>query len=191
MSEWITNWTEASLNADKGLAIIDGLMEYASNRRGNPAKKERALYLSSITFAYAVWENYLEEVAIELAGHLAGELRPEQMTRPDVRALIEKDASVWDLAVHPGWRVRWVDAVTAAAKGGENAGFGINTANFKNSRKLFDSIGISRCPTTARRNWTDSSPSEARSCIPPQLRRPCTRQRSDSGKPSSRTCKKQ
>ncbi len=146
------NWTrqtEARKDAAKGLGIIDGLMEYASDARGRRAKKEVSLYMASVTFAYAVWENFVEEIAIELAKRLADVehgLRPDQLNRPLVRELIEDDATVWELSVHPGWRQLWVDRVRTLAVGEDGGGWGINTANSKNTRKLFDRIGINPLP---------------------------------------------
>lgn len=140
------DWTQASLNADRGLTIIDGLMEYASDGRGQPSKKERALYMSAVIFAYAVWENYVEEAAIELVVALASDLDPAQLTRPDVRQFIESDSTVWELSVHPGWRELWVQRVRILTTGDAGGGFGLNTASFKNSRSVFAKLGIDPMP---------------------------------------------
>lgn len=140
------DWTDASYNADKGLAIVDGLMQFASDKRGNQSKKEQPLYMSSVAFTYAVWENYIEEAAIELVTALARDIKAEQLTRPQVREFIEKDASVWDLSVHPGWKQLWITRVTELAKGGEGSGWGLNTANARNTRKLFAALGIDPLP---------------------------------------------
>ncbi len=148
-TDW-SQWTEASIGADKGLEIIDGLMEFASNSRGQPSLKERSLYTSAIVFAYAVWENYVEEAAIELVTALAEDLEPDQMTRPHVRNLIEKDATAWELSVHPGWTDLWVRRVTGHARGNEGGGWGLNTANYANSRALFADVGINPIPKDAK-----------------------------------------
>ncbi|MCZ7527068.1 MAG: hypothetical protein M5U14_12210 [Acidimicrobiia bacterium] len=93
-----------------------------------------------------MWENYVEEAAIELVTALARDLEPEQLTRPRVREFIEEGASVWDLSVHPGWRQLWVKRVTALAKGGDGGNWGLNTANARNTRKLFAAVGIDPLP---------------------------------------------
>lgn len=141
-----SDWSQASWNADSTLKIIDGLMAYASGGRGKPPAKEKALYLSSVSFAYAVWENFVEELAIELVTALGDALRPNQLNRPAVRDLIEKNASVWDLSVFPGWQQLWVTRVSELAKGTDDGGWGLNTANYKNCRKLFEVVGIGPIP---------------------------------------------
>lgn len=147
----VVDWavpTEARLKVDKGLDVVDGLMTYASDKRGRRAKKEIALYMASVTFAYAVWENFVEELAVELVEKLAELLEPDQISRPQVREFIEKDATPWELAVHPGWRMLWVDRVKKLAVGEEDGGWGLNTANSRNTRRLFESVGINPFPDT-------------------------------------------
>ena|GEM_PF-1168731 len=146
--DWSTP-TKAKTDADAGLGIIDGLMQYASDGRGRRSKKEVSLYMASVTFAYAVWENFVEEIAIELVTRLADQadgLRPEQLNRPDVRTLIEENATTWELAVHPGWRQLWVDRVRTSAIGEEGGGRGVNTASAKNTKGLFRRLGINPLP---------------------------------------------
>ena len=141
--------TKAKTDADAGLGIIGGLMEYASDKRGRRSKKEISLYMASVTFAYATWENFVEEISIELVTRLADPntgLRPEQLNRPYVRELIEEQATVWELAVYPGWRQLWINRVKKSAVGEDGGGWGINTANAKNTKALFARIGISPFP---------------------------------------------
>src|SRR5690625_945937 len=107
-------------------------MSFASDGRGRPTKEQEHLYLSAVTFAYAVWESYAEDVAIELVKILAPSLPSDSIPPQVTQALADKDA--WQLAVHPGWRDLWIKEVENAAKGGEGAGYGINTASFKNIR---------------------------------------------------------
>lgn len=134
------DWTGAALSAEAALEVPDGLMSFASDGRGAPSKAQKSLYLSAVTFTYAVWESYAEDVAIELAGALAPSLSPDSIPRPVMDALSDRDA--WQLAVHPGWRGLWVEAVEMAAKGGNGSGHGINTASYKNVQSLFDLAGI-------------------------------------------------
>jgi len=133
-------WTAAAHNAEKGLRVPRGLMSFASDGRGRPTKEQEHLYLSAVTFAYAVWESYAEDVAIELVKILAPSLPSDSIPPQVTQALADKDA--WQLAVHPGWRDLWIKEVENAAKGGEGAGYGINTASFKNIRGLFELAGI-------------------------------------------------
>lgn len=152
LAEVGTDWskpTKAKKDADSGLGIIDGLMEYASDQRGARSKKEKSLYMASVVFAYAVWENFVEQISIEVVTRLADPaagLRPEQLNRPQVRALIEEGASVWELAVYPGWKQLWINRVKQSAVGEDGRGWGVNTANAKNTVKLFKGIGISPFP---------------------------------------------
>lgn len=133
-------WTKAALSAEKALEVPNGLMSFASDERGAPSKAQQSLYLAAVTFAYAVWESYAEDVAIEIVESLAPRLDPASIPGSAKDALSTKDA--WQLAVNPGWRGLWVEAVDAAAKGGKGAGYGINTANFKNVHELFSLVGI-------------------------------------------------
>jgi len=133
-------WTGAALSAETALQVPLGLMGFASEGRGRPTKQQESLYLSAVTFAYAVWESYAEDVATELAKALAPSLSPGSIPPAVKDALSDKDA--WQLAVHPGWRDLWVEAVETAAKGGQGGGYGINTASYKNVRGLFELAGI-------------------------------------------------
>lgn len=134
------DWTSAALSAETGLEVPDGLMGFASDGRGAPSGAQKSLYLAAVTFTYAVWESYAEDVAIELAGALAPSLTPDSIPRPVKDAL--SDRSTWELAVHPGWRGLWVETVETAAKGGNGSGHGINTASYKNVQSLFELAGI-------------------------------------------------
>lgn len=148
---WTTQ-TQARTDATKGLGIIAGLMEYASDKRGRRSKKEISLYMASVTFAYAVWENFVEEIAMELVTSLAHStdgLQPEQL-RPHVRELIEDRATPWELAVEPGWRQLWIRRIKEMAVGEDGGGWGINAANFKNTKRLFKAVGINPLPDACK-----------------------------------------
>ncbi|GAA1486872.1 MULTISPECIES: hypothetical protein [Micrococcales] len=135
-----TEWTAAALSAEKALEVPRGLMSFASDGRGRPTNEQKYLYLSAVTFTYAVWESYAEDVAIELVEVLASSLPTDSIPTHVADVLSGKDA--WQLAVHPGWRGLWTKEVNTAAKGGEGAGYGINTASYKNVRALFELAGI-------------------------------------------------
>ncbi|MGH2865111.1 MAG: hypothetical protein ACRDJX_07665 [Solirubrobacteraceae bacterium] len=86
----------------------------------------------------------------ERAGHGQLMVRPEFDPRLipvrlcEVRdALTKAHPSSWDIAVHPGWRALWRADVEKLAKGESNAGeFGINTANGRNVKRLFERVGV-------------------------------------------------
>ncbi|MBI2710340.1 MAG: hypothetical protein HYX34_11700 [Actinobacteria bacterium] len=135
------NRSAASIQADKGLEIFDHVLSFAKRGVGNPGHKERALFLSATAMAYAVWENYVEQVAIETASFLAGKVAPEKVPDSIRTELVRKDA--WQLTVHPGWRALWIDMVTVGAVGSEDSTqYGMNTAGRSQVGKLFNLVGI-------------------------------------------------
>jgi hypothetical protein len=135
--------TSAYVNALKGMEVPRGMMTFSKGGKGKPSKDETTLFLGAVSFAYAVWENYVEELAIELTRSLAAEIAPEQIPTAS-RAVIEKDASSWELSVHPGWRGLWINRVTAITKGGEDGrgGWGLNSATFDNTKEVFETSGF-------------------------------------------------
>lgn len=68
--------TSAYLNALKGMEVPRGMMTFSKDVQGKPSKDETTLFLGAVSFAYAVWENYVEELAIELTRRLAAGDRP-------------------------------------------------------------------------------------------------------------------
>lgn len=143
---WHWDRTDARTAADAGMGVVDGLMEFASDDRGNRHAKQVPLYLAAVTFSYAVWENYVEDLADELVDSLARFLEPGDI--PDAaRELIEEGASNWELSVSPGWRGLWVERVGALTKGNERAGtWGLNSASKPNSDRLFALLGLDPIP---------------------------------------------
>jgi hypothetical protein len=145
--DW-TGWTTAALGADVGMQVPKGLMSFANDGRGAPTKEQRSLYLAAVAFTYAVWENYIEDLAIELVGVLSKRL-PAERVPGDVKDLISKNASPWELSVHPGWQGLWRSRVSESAKGTASAGqWGINTADATNVSRLFKSVGVDALPKT-------------------------------------------
>lgn len=134
-------WTASALRAEDALNVPIGLMDaFASDRRGRPRKEQRSLYLAAVTFTYAVWESYIEDVAIEITEVLAPAISSRKVPPPVRDALSDRGA--WQLAVDPGWRDLWVAEVSARAKGGPGVGHGINTASFGNVKGLLAVAGI-------------------------------------------------
>ncbi|MGH9015247.1 MAG: hypothetical protein ACRDZ1_15125 [Acidimicrobiia bacterium] len=136
------SWSNASLLADEGLKIVDNVLSFAKTGAGKPGKKEESLFLSSTAMAYAVWENYVEQVAIELVEFIASNIAPDSVPDRPKQELSKNDA--WHLAVHPGWRILWVDLVKTRALGSEagTADYGLNTASTAQVTKLFELVGV-------------------------------------------------
>lgn len=137
-----TGWSKASYRAADGLKIVDNVLSYAKTGAGQPGRKEQSLFLASTAMAYAVWENYVEQVAIELVEFLAERTPPELVPDKPRQELSKKDA--WELAVHPGWRAMWVEMVRTRAVGSEYGAtdYGLNTATASQVVKLFDYVGV-------------------------------------------------
>lgn len=135
-------WSKASFLADEGLKIVNNVLSYAKTGVGQPGKKEQSLFLSSTAMAYAVWENYVEQVAIELTEFIARNVPSDSVPEIPRQELSRRDA--WEIAVYPGWRELWIDLVRNRAVGSESGttDFGLNTANCAQVKKLFDLVGV-------------------------------------------------
>jgi hypothetical protein len=136
------NWktqTEALKHSKTGLKIVDNLLEYISDTAGQPSKGEKALFAGSVVFAYGVWENYVEQLAIELVEGVAPAVKPEFILEPIKKKLEKRTA--WELTVAPGWRKLWVDQVKKSALGNEKS-FGMNTARSVQVKLLLESAGV-------------------------------------------------
>lgn len=127
------------------LGHTDRLIEGTKVGRGAPNAKEATMYAASVAFAYAAWEAYIEDVAIEAVRHLATEIDPANMpvTARDAIHNLKPSPTAWTLTVHPGWRALWRDEVETRAKGDETKGsFGVNTAREAQVRTLFNIVGL-------------------------------------------------
>lgn len=139
-------WTKAACSADVGIKVPDGLMSFASSSRGKPSNDQRTLYLGAVAFTYAVWENYVEDLALEMADTIAPEIEPSKVPEA-AKTMITAEATAWEMSVHPGWRGLWVNRVRVEAKGDESIGrWGLNTASVRNVSTLFRSIGLDPVP---------------------------------------------
>lgn len=138
-----SGWSKAALAADEGMKVPAGMMSFVSPRRGKPSTNETTLFLGAASFAYAVWENYVEEVAVELTERLSAAIEPERIPAAS-RVEIEGSASAWELSVHPGWRGLWVRRVVQMTKGGEGGrgGWGLNSATYENAERVFTVAGL-------------------------------------------------
>jgi hypothetical protein len=123
------------------LEIVDNVLSYAKTGAGKPGKREQALFLASTAMAYAVWENYVEQVAIEVVEFISNEIKAADVPDRPKQELAKRDA--WSLSVHPGWRALWVEIIRTRAVGDEDSTeFGLNTANVGQVTRLFDLIGL-------------------------------------------------
>jgi hypothetical protein len=128
----------------KGLGAVDDVLSYVKTTVGKPSKQEKSLFVASVALSYAMWENYVEEVAIEVTTFLGREIKEKDVPTTVRDWIMKSNPSPWDIAVHPGWRALWLADVERLAKGdsGGEAEFGMNTANEKNVKKLFERVGV-------------------------------------------------
>jgi hypothetical protein len=136
---WTNKNTKARDSVKASLKVVDNLLDYMTKSPGKPSAKERALFAAAVVFSYGVWESYLEDLAIELAEGLSRDISPSK-----VPAAVQEElanATPWQLTVHPGWQMLWVNRVKAVAKG-EGEKFGLNTANPKQGSALLKLAGV-------------------------------------------------
>ncbi|ODS54097.1 MAG: hypothetical protein ABS36_11670 [Acidobacteria bacterium SCN 69-37] len=122
------------------LKVVDNLLGFVKDGAGKPSVKERALFAASVVFTYGIWENYVEQLAIELAETVATGISPDRVPEQVRRQLDKKSA--WDLAVSPGWRALWVTSVREKAIGDEDEKFGLNTARVGQVKNLLSMAGV-------------------------------------------------
>ena len=139
MASWTAKSTKAHAHVRSSLKVVDGLLSYMTGKQGKPTAKERALFAAAVVFTYGIWENYVEQLAIELAHHVAEKINPERVS-DRVRKLLEK-GTVWELAVSPGWRHLWVQKVEMNAVGDDDEKFGLNTAKSGQVKALLELAG--------------------------------------------------
>lgn len=144
MKKQVKHWTERDSDAlahvKSGLAVIDNVTGYVKAGVGKPSAKERALFAAAIVFAYGVWENYVEQLAIDLCEKLSDDVKPERVPE-EVRKLLEKKTA-WELSISPGWRKLWRDFVNEKAVGGDSDKFGMNTARAGSVKYLLSLAGV-------------------------------------------------
>lgn len=152
--------SQALADLRKGLNAVDDVLSYVKTSAGKPSKPEQSLFVASVALSYAMWENYVEEVAIEVATVLGRDIKDADVP-PSVREWIMKsNPTAWDIAVYPGWRALWLKVVTERAKGGSGADdLGMNTANKKNVQSLFERVGVNPFAGATEENLENSSSS--------------------------------
>ena len=141
MSHWTETKTAAHHSVGDALKVVDNLLSYVKDGQGKPAVKERALFAAAVVFTYGIWENYVEQLAIELVGKVAQDIAPEKVPE-QVRKSLEK-RTAWELTVTPGWRALWAKQVELQAVGDDEEKFGMNTARAGQVKNLLSLAGVS------------------------------------------------
>lgn len=138
-------YSTAYLDLLSGLEAVDNVLSFAKATSGKPSAAEQSLFVASVALSYAVWENYVEELALETAQKLSSSIDPPRVPDSVRDAILHRQPAptAWDLNVHPGWRALWVDTVTVRAKGSDNQrDFGLLTADVRGVRRLFELVGL-------------------------------------------------
>lgn len=139
MSHWADGDTIAHKNVAIALKVVDGVLGYMKDTQGKPSAAQRALYAASVVFTYGIWENYVEQLAIELAEKVSKNISPDKVPER-IRKLMEK-STAWELTVSPGWRTLWINRVKQHAIGDEEENYGLNTAKAGQVRSLLELAG--------------------------------------------------
>lgn len=88
MAHWTDKRTSAHGDLKQALKVVDDILSFVKAGSGKPSKKERALFAAAIS--YGVWENYVEQLAIELVREMASKLDPEKV--PDrIKKTLKKE----------------------------------------------------------------------------------------------------
>ena len=141
MPHWTESKTAAHHSVGDALKVVDNLLGYVKDGQGKPAVKERALFAAAVVFTYGIWENYAEQLAIELVRKVAEEIAPERVPE-QIRKSFEK-RTAWELTVTPGWRSLWTRQVELQAVGDDDEKFGMNTARAGQVKNLLSLAGVS------------------------------------------------
>lgn len=153
MTTHLKHPSKARQDAEQGMTVVSNLMSYTATGAGKPRKEETSLYLSTMVFLYAVWEDFVEQLAIEVNGHLADAINPSLIST-EVRNNFVADATPWELSVDPGWRSLWKSRVKQMAIGNSategKGGFGLNNATLKNVNHLFQMAGLTTVKDTIK-----------------------------------------
>jgi hypothetical protein len=143
MADWFDTKSMALSNAETSLNTVDELLTLVKDGKGKPSGKERAVFAAAVVFLYGIWENFVEQLAIELVTHLSPDIDPTRVPE-QVRKSLEKK-SAWELSVHPGWRSLWAESVKLQAVGDDGDKFGMNTARSGQVKNLLVTAGAYDC----------------------------------------------
>ena len=143
MTDWFDTKSMALSYAETSLNTVDDLLTLVKDGKGKPSGKERAVFAAAVVFLYGIWENFVEQLAIELVTHLSPDIDPTRVPE-QVRKSLEKK-SAWELSVHPGWRSLWAESVKLQAVGDDADKFGMNTAKSGQVKNLLVTAGAYDC----------------------------------------------
>lgn len=143
MAHWADTTTSALTSAEASLKTVDALLTLVKDGQGKPSEKERAVFAAAVVFLYGIWENFVEQLAIEIVDQLSPHIEPARVPE-QVRKSLEK-RSAWELSVHPGWRLLWADSVKLQAVGDDADKFGMNTAKSGQVKSLLATVGATNC----------------------------------------------
>lgn len=140
MANWALTTTTAHKNIGIALEVVDGVLSYMKDTQGKPSAKERSLFAAAVVFTYGIWENYVEQLAIELVEKVATTISPDKVPER-IRKLFDK-STAWELTVSPGWRTIWVQKVRQQAIGDDDENYGLNTAKSGQVRNILELAGV-------------------------------------------------
>lgn len=147
MQHWADSKTKALSSAETSLKTVDDLLSLVKGGKGKPSDKERAVFAAAVVFLYGIWENFVEQLAIELVNQISPSVEPKSVPEQVRRSLEKKTA--WELSVHPGWRALWAESVRLQAVGDDGERFGMNTAKAGQVKNLLVTAGAVDCFATA------------------------------------------
>ena len=139
MTHWTASTTQALSSADVSLKTVGDLLGFVKDGQGKPSASERAIFAAAVVFLYGIWENHVEQLAIELVSHVANEICAEKVPE-HVRKSLEKKTA-WELTIHPGWKALWIQSVKLTAVGDDDERFGMNTARAGQVKNLLVTAG--------------------------------------------------
>ena len=139
MSHWTAAQTAALSNVEGSLDTVESILSFVKDSQGKPSKGERALFAAAVVFLYGLWENYVEQLSIELVTKMSGQLSPDKVPEVIKKQLEKKSA--WELSIHPGWKSLWVENVKRMAVGDDGESFGMNTARAGQVKNLLINTG--------------------------------------------------
>lgn len=140
MISWTIKQTTAATSASSALKVVDNILSFVKDTKGKPSEKERALFAAAVVFTYGVWESFVEQLATEIAAHLATEISEHNV--PDAIRVVLQKKTAWELAVSPGWRALWQHHVRGEALGDDAERHGMNTARHGNVKRLLALAGV-------------------------------------------------
>ena len=79
MTAWTDSRTAAHQSLGIALAIVDNLLSFVKDGQGKPSKKERALFAAAVVFTYGIWENFIEQLAIEAVQKVSEKIAPDRV----------------------------------------------------------------------------------------------------------------